>query len=189
MPRLNLFCLVKADFCKAGREKQRSNTSLWFVSRYILGSLLWKCFFLYGKFLSLKVENLFQKLLKSTWDNQHLSFVANTRILLRFTAFTMISSLQCAAALGLSARSEPCPVSLSKWTWHVNVWTWYLCVHHSNRAEILLTPEILSDRFWSDTISLHNFSGAVLCILLYFAVWDGSVGRVRHCYTTAVHAP
>ena len=101
----------------------------------------------------------------------------------------MISSFQCITALGLSARSEPCPVSLSKWTWHVNIWTCYLCVHHSNRAEILLTPETLSGGFSSDKISLHNFSGAVLCFLLHFAVWDRSIGHARHRNATAVHAP
>lgn len=101
----------------------------------------------------------------------------------------MISSFQYITALGLSARSELCPVSLSKWTWHVSIWTWYLCVHHSSRAEILLNPEILADRFWSDKTSLHNFSGAVLCILLYFAIWDRSIGHVRHHNATAVHVP
>lgn len=102
------------------------------------------------------IESIFQKLLKSVQDKQHLSFVANIRLLLRFLAFTMISSFQSITGLGLS---EPCTVSLSKWIWYGNIWTCYLCNHHSN-SRISLTPELFSGSFWSDKISQYNFFGA-----------------------------
>lgn len=80
----------------------------------------------------------------------------------------MISSFQCITALGPPASLELCPVSLSKWTWCVNMI--FMC-HHPNRAGPLTCYLIGSDQ-----------TELVCVISLCCSVLSFSFCSLRHVY-------
>lgn len=92
---------------------RKTEDQYWLVFQYVLGNLLWK--YLNYKISFFKGCKPLSEALKKVLEiNRTFHLWLISEYYLGFIAFTMIFSFQSVTVLGLSARSKPSPVSLSK---------------------------------------------------------------------------